>query len=83
MDLEKARIEINNLDKEIVQLLEKRFQVVLEIGKYKKENNIPVYDEQREKTVIKNCVSYLNNKDFSKQIKDIYIQIMNSSKELE
>lgn len=83
MDLNNARIEINNLDKEIVHLLEKRFKVVLEIGKYKKENNIPVYDEQREKTVVKNCISYLNNKEFSKQIEDIYKQIMTSSKELE
>lgn len=83
MDLNNARIEINNIDREIVQLLEKRFNFVLEIGKYKKENNIPIYDEQREKIVVENCVNNLNNKEFSKQIEDIYIQIMNSSKELE
>lgn len=83
MDLSNARIKINSLDKEIVHLLEKRFEIVLEIGKYKKENNIPVYDEQREKTVVKNCISYLNNKEFSKQIEDIYKQVMTSSKELE
>lgn len=83
MDLNSARIEINNIDKEIVHLLEKRFNVVMEIGKYKKKNNIPVYDEEREKIVIKNCLNYLENKNYSESIEDIYLQIMNSSKELE
>lgn len=83
MDLKNARIEINKIDKEIVNLLEKRFNIVLEIGRYKNENNIPVYDAEREKFVVKNCIEHLNNIDFSKQIKDIYEQIMNSSKELE
>lgn len=83
MDLNNTRIEINKIDKDIVSLLEKRFNIVMEIGKYKKENNIPVYDEKREKAVIKSCIGYLNNKELSKQIEDIYMQIMNSSKELE
>lgn len=83
MDLNNARTEINNIDEEIVHLLEKRFNIVIKIGQYKKENNIPVYDEEREKAVIKNCISYLINKGYSKGIEDIYRQIMNSSKELE
>lgn len=83
MDLNHARNEINIIDKEIVQLLEKRFNIVMEIGKYKKENNIPIYDKEREKTVVKNCIVYLENKNYSKSIEDIYIQIMDSSKLLE
>ncbi len=83
MDLNSARIKINEIDKEIVACLEKRFDISLEIGKYKKENNIPVYDEDREKKVIQNCEGYLKNKNYTKCIKDIYIQIMDSSKELQ
>ena len=83
MDLNHASNEINIIDMEIVQLLEKRFNIVTEIGKYKKENNIPIYDKEREKTVVKNCISYLENKNYSKSIEDIYIQIMDSSKLLE
>lgn len=83
MDLENARKEINKIDKEIVHLLERRLNVVMEIGKYKKENNLPVYDEEREKAVINNCLSYLENKKFSNSIEEIYKQIMDSSKLLE
>ena len=83
MDLINARNEIDNIDREIVSLLEKRFDVVLNIGQYKKENKIPIYDANREDMVVKTCISYLKNKDYAKSIEVIYKQIMNSSKELE
>lgn len=83
MDLNNARIQINKVDKDIVALLEKRFNIVMEIGKYKKENNVPILDAKREEMVVKNCTEYLNNKIYSKAIEDIYRQIMDSSKELE
>lgn len=83
MELDRARIEINAVDKEIVKLLEKRFNLVLQIGKYKKDNNLPVYDEDREKKVIENCENNLENNMYSKHIETIYKQIMNTCKELE
>ncbi|MGD9567646.1 MAG: chorismate mutase [Sedimentibacter sp.] len=83
MDLKFARNEINIIDEEIIHLLEKRFNIVVEIGKYKKENNLPVYDAEREKTVVSNCINYLTNKNYSKAIEDIYKLIMDSSKEME
>ena len=83
MDLDSARIEINKIDREIVELLEKRFNLSVEIGRYKKENNLPVYDADREKKVIEGCVGNLQNQDYAKQIEDVYLQIMNSSKELQ
>ena len=83
MDLNSARIEINKIDREIVEYLEKRFNLSLEIGRYKKKNNLPVYDGDREKKVIESCVGYLQNQDYAKQIEDVYMQIMNSSKELQ
>lgn len=83
MDLNYARIEINKIDREIVEYLEKRFNLSVEIGRYKKENNLPVYDGNREKKVIESCLGYLQNQDYAKQIEDVYMQIMNSSKELQ
>jgi monofunctional chorismate mutase len=78
-----AREQINHIDEEIISLLEKRFNIVMEIGEYKKENNLPVLDEEREKKVVKTCIGYLKNKNYSKAVEDIYTQIMGSSKELE
>lgn len=83
MDLNSARVKINKIDKEIVNCLEKRFNLVKEIGEYKKENNIEIYDENREQSVISNCIRYLENEQYTKYIIDIYIQVMDSCKELQ
>ena len=83
MELNQARIEINNIDKEIVKLLEKRFNTVNEIGHYKRKQKLPVYDEVRERQVVDNCISLLENKEYSKCIADIYFQIMRSCKNIQ
>lgn len=83
MELNIARTIINNIDKEIVSLLEKRFNIVNEIGIYKIKQNLPVYNEKREKQVIENCVSHLENKQYTKYINDIYFQIMKSCKDIQ
>lgn len=81
--MEEYRKEINSIDEELVKLLERRFNVVLKIGKYKKEHDLPVYDEKREKIVIENCVSRLENKNYSHNIEDVYKKIMDTCKDLE
>jgi monofunctional chorismate mutase len=81
--MEEYRKEINSIDEELVKLLERRFNVVLKIGQYKKENNIPIYDEKREKMVIENCVNRLENKNYSLNIEDVYKKIMDTCKDLE
>jgi monofunctional chorismate mutase len=83
MELDKVRTEINNIDKEMVRLLEKRFSLVNEIGHYKRKQNLPVYDEIREKQVVELCRSALENKEYSKYIDDIYFQIMKCCKNIQ
>lgn len=83
LDLSKIREEINNLDKEITSLLEKRLSIALDVARYKIENNMAVLDKDREKQVIEKCVGYLENKKYSESIEKIYIQIMDSSKDIQ
>ena len=72
--------EIDKLDLEIVQLLEKRFDVVKEIAKFKIKNNIPVYDPERETQVLEKSLNNLENKEYFDEIEKIFKQIMASSK---
>lgn len=83
MELKQARLEINKLDKEIVRLLERRFDLVSEIGEYKRKQNLPVYDEDRERQVIESCIGFLENKEYSRCIDDIYFQIMKTCKDIQ
>lgn len=51
MDIEKKRAEIDEIDSYLTKLFLRRMQICGEIGHYKKENDIRVYDEDREKEV--------------------------------
>lgn len=51
MDLEDYREEIDRINQEIAEDISERMEIVQEIGEYKKENDIPIKDENREKKV--------------------------------
>jgi chorismate mutase/prephenate dehydratase len=50
--LEALRVQIDALDERIVALLNERARVVVQIGKFKQQNNSPIYAPDREKTVL-------------------------------
>ncbi len=55
-ELEELRRDIDNIDKDIVKLLNKRAKVVKNIGEFKKKNNLQVRNFQREKEVFSNIL---------------------------
>ncbi|MBP1926419.1 monofunctional chorismate mutase [Sedimentibacter acidaminivorans] len=83
INLTQIRDEINSIDKELVKLLEKRFNLVLKVGEYKAVRNIPIFDEGREKIVIEKCKKHLDNKKYESYIERLYLQIMNTCKDIE
>ncbi|KHD35917.1 chorismate mutase [Clostridium acetobutylicum] len=82
-ELEEIRKEIDDVDKSITELFEKRMNLVMEVAEYKEKNNIPVSDSKREKKVIDKNIGYLKNKEYSEVLKEFYINFMNLSKKLE
>lgn len=60
--LESLRKQIDEIDKQIVSLLAKRMKVVKKVGRFKKKNNIPVFDKSRWEKVIS------SKKGFAKKI---------------
>lgn len=83
LNLSEIRNEINSIDKDLVELLEKRFNLVLQVGQHKAASNLPILNERREKIVIENCKNKLQNKQYSNYLEKIYIQIMNSCKDIQ
>lgn len=85
--LDNYRLQINNIDEELINLLKKRMKLSVKIGKYKKENNIPILNKNRENQVIERINSY-NKKDNEIIISENFISIlwtniMNYSKDLQ
>jgi monofunctional chorismate mutase len=83
LNLSEIRDSISEVDEEIVQLLEKRFNLTLKVGQYKKNNNIPIFDDEREKIVIEKCMDMLEDSKYQNYLQKIYEEIMNNCKEIQ
>lgn len=82
-DLDSYRVRIDEIDKEITKLFEERMNVVLNVAKYKMENNLPIFNRGREDEVIQKNIGYLENKDYSGELEEFYNDLMEVSRHLQ
>ena len=54
MDIAGWRKKIDELDRQIVELINARAQAAHEIGKLKRNTDMPIYEPEREKTIFEN-----------------------------
>ena len=78
--LNKARETINQVDKEIAVLFEKRMEAVREIAEYKKERGLPVFDSTREAEIIEKAKGHIKNEEISELYVSYVRDTMNISK---
>lgn len=77
--IDKIRKEIDVLDTEIMELLNKRYRLTTEIGRLKKETNTNVLDSNREDIIYDKTSKYSHYP----QLRAIYKTIMEESKKLQ
>ena len=83
LDIDKLRDEIDDIDKQIIELFEKRMDVVLNVAKYKMERNLPIFNGARENAVIEKNLKRLKNKDYSNYAEKFLNDMMTTSRELQ
>ena len=76
--LEQARMIINEVDREIAALWEKRMQAVKMVVEYKMEHQLPVFDGTREKEVIERNSSLIQDE----QLKSYYVETLQMMMEI-
>jgi chorismate mutase/prephenate dehydratase len=81
--LKKYRAEIDKIDKGLVDLLNKRAEMVLEIKKLKEKHNLPLYDAKREETLMNNIVNYNKGPLYNDNIIQIFESILRNVQILE
>ena len=57
MDLNELRNKIDSIDKELVKLFKERMETAAEVGRFKQENGVPVFNRQREREIINNVTA--------------------------
>src|SRR5256714_1282546 len=81
--LEQLRAQIDKIDEQLVDLLNSRARVVVEIGKLKQNSNAPIYAPDREKAVLEK-VKKLNRGPLPDRCLDaVYRELMSGSFALE
>ena len=77
------REEINQIDRGLVDLLNKRAEIVLLIKRMKEKNDMPLYDAKREEDLMDNIVSYNKGPLYNDNIVQIFESILRNVQILE
>lgn len=81
--LEELRLQLDEIDNQLVKLYESRMQVCREVGEFKVDTGRKVFDKQRERDKL-NDVSAKVSGDFNKKgIREIFEQLMSMSRKLQ
>ena len=79
MEIKDLRNEIDKIDGELTALFKKRMETAAEIAAYKKENNLPVFNKEREREVL-NTVTDGMPSELQGYTKTLYETIFNLSR---
>jgi chorismate mutase len=83
-DLSQLRIELDQIDQELIKLLAIRMKIVTEVGKWKKANNYPVLDPSRWDKVLSSKIALGKNEGLSPgMIADIWNRIHEEALDIE
>ena len=80
--MEEYRKIIDELDDQIMKLLVDRLLIVKDIGLYKKQNKIPIYDASREQLIF-DKIDKNYKKEVNTFVKNIYCNMMVETKKIQ
>lgn len=83
MDLSQLRQQIDTIDRQIVDLYEKRMDVSRQVAEYKIETGKKVFDKQREQEKIAGAKALTHNDFNSHGVEELFEQIMSMSRKLQ
>lgn len=75
-----CRNRIDEIDKELMKLFEERMKVILDVAKYKKKNNMPIFHKERENQVIEKNLKRIENKELLPYAEEMLHALMDISK---
>ncbi|MDF2483908.1 MAG: hypothetical protein K0R46_76 [Herbinix sp.] len=83
VDLLESRKKIDEIDRQMVELFEKRMELAMDIAEYKKSVGKPIFDASREDEKLATLTQLTKNEFNQKAIADLFKQIMSMSRRLQ
>jgi chorismate mutase len=81
--LEDYRKQINDIDHKLVDLLNERAKIVIEVKKLKQKEDVPLYDARREEELIENIARYNKGPLYRDNVIQIFESILRNVQVLE
>lgn len=81
-DLQALRAQIDAVDRKLLQLFGERMDIAREIAAYKRENNMQVFDKQREALVMQSRIEMVRE-ELRPYAKQLMAELMRLSRELQ
>ena len=76
IELTNHRIKLDQIDLEIIKLMAKRMNITIQIGHLKSKNNIPIYQENRWNTVLKERMEFGEKMNLDQHFIKKYMEIV-------
>lgn len=81
--IEELRSEIDVIDRELVEKMNKRAEIALKIRALKAQVDMPLYDPGREEDIFKKVTSVNNGPLYDDDLRQIYETILHTMKSLD
>ncbi|MGL4362698.1 MAG: chorismate mutase [Cellulosilyticaceae bacterium] len=78
--LKECRKEIDKIDEQLIQLFEKRMEVVSEVARYKAANGLEIFQKKREDEVIEKNLKRLTKPDLQIYTTQFFEKLMELSR---
>lgn len=78
--MKELREQIDIIDESIQNLFLERMDLVKKVAAYKKENDLPIYDEEREKQIIKKNLDHIDDLELVDLYEEFYRKLLEVSK---
>lgn len=78
--IDNSRKTIDEIDDKLVELLEKRMEIVSKVAEFKKSNNIGIKDRSREEKIVNRLKSQTENEYLKESIEEIMDSIFRASR---
>jgi chorismate mutase len=82
-ELQKLRDRIDAIDRAVVDLLNERATIAMQIGRKKLEEGLPVYDPSREEEIIRNVTTSLPGPLAAQAMRRVFERIIDETRSVE
>jgi chorismate mutase len=83
MDISHWRNRIDEIDRQLAELLSERSRCVIEIGKIKRQQQLPVYDPEREKEIFERITRNNRGPLENDALRRLFERILDESRRVE